>query len=189
MAVGAIDGTSHEINRPVNNQGLFYSGHRRSHCIHTQIVVDNTGRIRHIDSGFLGHQNDAQQFRLMQEIGIGGQLPFPDNCTLLADEIYPNRHPVITPFSDVQIQTVQGNQRLRALRLNRHVNSYRITVEHAICELKVYRCISSIWKYLRRRLSRTVKECLTSMQEKIQWVNCVISSSRVILIVYSVIVI
>ena len=78
----------------------------------------------------------------MQEIGIGGQLPFPDNCTLLADKKYPNPHPVITPFLGVQIRTMQGNQQLRALRLNRHVYSYRITVEHAICELRVYRCIS-----------------------------------------------
>ena len=52
MAVAAIDGTSHEINRPVNNQGQFYSGHSHYHCVHTQIVVDNTDRIRHIESGF-----------------------------------------------------------------------------------------------------------------------------------------
>ena len=98
LAVRAINGTSHEIHRPVNNQEQFYSRHRYYHCIHTQIVVDNIGRIRHTE-GFLGHKNDAQQFRLMQEIGIGGQLPFPDNCALLADKIYPNRHPVISPFS------------------------------------------------------------------------------------------
>ena len=45
LAVGAIDGKSHEINRPVNNQEQFYYGHRHYHCIHTHIVVDNTGRI------------------------------------------------------------------------------------------------------------------------------------------------
>ena len=31
LAVEVIDGTSHEINRPVNNQEQFYSGHRHYH--------------------------------------------------------------------------------------------------------------------------------------------------------------
>ena len=95
----------------------------------------------------------------MQEIGIGGQLPSADNCALLADKIYPNRHPLITPFSGAQIRTMQGNLQPRALRLNSDVNSYTITVEHAICELKIYRCISGIWRHPRRRLSRTMKVC------------------------------
>jgi len=30
-----------------------------------EVMVDSTGRIRHIETGFLGHQNDAQQFNLM----------------------------------------------------------------------------------------------------------------------------
>ncbi|MES9881481.1 MAG: transposase family protein [Sedimenticola sp.] len=35
--VAAIDGTSHEIQIPTNHQQLFYSGHRKFHCIHTQV--------------------------------------------------------------------------------------------------------------------------------------------------------
>jgi hypothetical protein len=26
----------------------------------SQVIIDNTGEIRHIECGFLGHQNDAQ---------------------------------------------------------------------------------------------------------------------------------
>ena len=51
-----------------------------------------------IESGFLGHQNDAQQFMVMRQIGNDVSLPFPDNCFLLGDKIYPNRHPVMTPY-------------------------------------------------------------------------------------------
>jgi hypothetical protein len=54
------------------------------------VVVDNTGKICHIQSGFLGHQNDAQQFRLMPQIGHNQELDFPQNVVLLADKIYPN---------------------------------------------------------------------------------------------------
>jgi hypothetical protein len=60
------------------------------HVIHTQVVVDNTEKIFHIQSGFLGHQNDAQHFRLMPQIGHNQELDFPQNVVLLADKIYLN---------------------------------------------------------------------------------------------------
>jgi hypothetical protein len=41
------------------------------------MVVDNTGKICHIQSGFLGHQSDAQHFRLMPQIGHNQELDFP----------------------------------------------------------------------------------------------------------------
>ena len=47
-AVGAIDGTSHEIYRPSTEpQHLFYSGHRKYHAIHSQVIVDTYGKIRY----------------------------------------------------------------------------------------------------------------------------------------------
>ena len=48
-AMGAIDGTSHRINRPSTEpQEQYYSGYRNCHAIHTQIVTDNDGVIIHI---------------------------------------------------------------------------------------------------------------------------------------------
>ena len=44
--VGAIDGTSHRIYMPKRNQQLYYSGHRKCHCLHTQVkwlnIIINT---------------------------------------------------------------------------------------------------------------------------------------------------
>jgi hypothetical protein len=58
--VGAIDGTSHAIQRPsAEPERLFYSGHRHYHCLHTQIIIDNNNNICYIHSGFLGHLNDS----------------------------------------------------------------------------------------------------------------------------------
>jgi hypothetical protein len=57
-----------------------------------QVVIDNTGEIRHIECGFLGHQNDAQQFRLMRQ--IGQDLPFPRSFELSAFSLPPIRFPV-----------------------------------------------------------------------------------------------
>lgn len=40
-AVGEINGTSNRIYIPSTEpQRLYYSGHRRYHCVHTQIVID-----------------------------------------------------------------------------------------------------------------------------------------------------
>ena len=81
-AVSAIDGTSHEIYRPMNEpQQQFYSGNRSHHCLHTQMVVDATGIIRYFESGFMGHLNDAQTFGFMRK--IGEELCFSEQCVLL----------------------------------------------------------------------------------------------------------
>ena len=72
---GTIYGTSYENYSPmIEPQRLNYSGNRLYNAIHTQVIVDNTGLIRCVESGFMGHQNDAQQFVLM--VNIGTDLPF-----------------------------------------------------------------------------------------------------------------
>ena len=39
----------------------------------------------------------------MQQIGVNGQLHFPEDCVLLADKIYPNRHSTVMLFTTQQI--------------------------------------------------------------------------------------
>lgn len=114
-AVGAIDGTSFEIYRPKTEpQELYYSGYRHFYAIHAQIIVDNLGKIRYIKCGFPGHQNDAQRYALLPNIA-GRELPFPEECVLLADKIYPNRYPIVTPFTSQQInrETPQVRRKYR----------------------------------------------------------------------------
>jgi hypothetical protein len=48
---------------------LYFSGHRHFHAIHTQVIIDNAGYICYAEARFLGHQNDAKQFTMMQQIG------------------------------------------------------------------------------------------------------------------------
>ena len=158
VAVGAIDGTSHEVYKPgTEPQEQYFSGHRQYHAIHSQVIVGNSGVIRHVESGFLGHQNDAQQFRLMRQIGI--DLPFPDQCFLLGDKIYPNGHPIITQYTAAQMRRKHGRQRRQCRKLNRYIGRYRVCVEQAIGELKCYRSISSVWRQRRSALPRVVNIC------------------------------
>jgi len=58
-------------------------------------MVDNTGKIRNIECDVIGHLNDAQLCAIMRS--IGKDLPFPDECVLLGDTIYSNRHRIVTP--------------------------------------------------------------------------------------------
>lgn len=81
-------------NRRTVSNNIYYSGHRKHHCLHTQVVIDNTGWIPHVKCGFLWHMNDTQNYCFVQEMPI--DLPLPDNRFLLAANIYPNGYPVLS---------------------------------------------------------------------------------------------
>ncbi|CAG2205556.1 unnamed protein product [Mytilus edulis] len=158
FAVGAIDGTSTEIYRPITEpQEQYYSGYRQYHCIHTQVVISNEGRICYVECGFHGHQNDAQQYMLMRN--IGQQLPFPDELFLLGDKIYPNRHLVLTAYTRQQIVRKPRNMQRKCRKLNRLITHYRVKVEHAIGELKKYKVMGTLWRHPRQRLTSVVTIC------------------------------
>ena len=98
----------------------------------------------------MGHQNDAQQFGLMQQI-----------CTDRSQ---------ITAFCYVTKVTKRGtlyllhillhiwdenmvNKKRQALRFNRYLGHYRVKVEHAIGEIKCYRSVGTIWCHPRRAVT------------------------------------
>ena len=58
--------------------------------------------IRHVHSGFLGHENDAGTYQQIGSIGAGWHLYFPADCFLLANDIYPNEHPLVTAYTSLQ---------------------------------------------------------------------------------------
>ena len=122
-AVGAIDGTSHQIFKPMTiPQQLFYSWYRKYNANHAQIVSDKDSNICFISSGFPGYLGYAQQFNMTAQIG-GDQLPFPDQCILLVDKIYPNRYPLMTPYTAQQIARRQDVLEQRKCRkLNTLIN-------------------------------------------------------------------
>ena len=119
--------------------------------------MDVSGLLRYVESGYSGHLNDAQQYGLMAQ--VGDDLPFPNELILLGDKIYPNRDPIMTPYTAVQLLRKEPRERRKCRKLNRRIRRYRTSVEHGIADLKVYRCISSIWRQNRRQLSCAVNIC------------------------------
>ena len=59
------------------------------------MVVDATGIIRYVESGFMGYLNDAQTFGLMCRIGT--ELCFPEQNVLLGDKINRIGNCIMTP--------------------------------------------------------------------------------------------
>ena len=114
------------------------------------MVVDATGIIRYIESGFMGHLNDAQTFGLMRRIVT--ELCFPEQCVLLGDKIYPNGNCIMTPYTAAQL--ARKEDRMKRKRY------YRIGVEHAFAELKQYKITSSVWRHPRPLLSQLVTTCV-----------------------------
>ena len=168
VCFGAIDGTSHAIYRPMNEpQEQFYSGHRHTHCLHTQILIDNKKHIRFVRSGFLGHQNDAQQYALLPSIGPGQELDFPRDCVILADKIYPNRQPIITPYKRHQLRQKPRRERRKCKKLNTRMSACRVYVEHVIRKLKSFKVIGSVWRHPREKLNKIVELCAGLVERQI----------------------
>ena len=81
----AVDGTCHRVHTTqIKPQEQFYSGHRKCHVIHTQIIMDTYGIIVHTESNCHGHMNDAQQllFVLMTRRFPDEEIRFPVVCHL-----------------------------------------------------------------------------------------------------------
>ena len=155
-AVAAIDGTSHHIYRPQTEpQALYYSGHRHYHCIHTMVIIDNSNTLRFVQSGFLGHQNDAQILNFTPTIGENQDLPFSNECVILGDKIFPNRDPFVT----AEINRRPAHQQRQCRKLNAKINKYRVNVEHVIREIKLYRAIGTLWRHPRYKIRQTVNIC------------------------------
>ena len=168
--VGAIDGTSTKIYRPQTEpQRLYYSGHRKYHAIHTQVIIDSFGIIRHVECGFLGHLNDAQQYRLMASIGPREELKFPGDCLLLADKIYPNGYPLMTPYTRQQISRRPIHVQRKCKKLNKRIQAHRVSVEHSIGQLKQYKILNTVWRHPRRMLKDVCEICagLTCRRQQI----------------------
>ncbi|CAC5413927.1 unnamed protein product [Mytilus coruscus] len=132
--VGMIDGTSHEILIPSTEpQQDFYR--------------------------FLGHDNDANAYHRIGPIGPGDALDFPPQCYILADSIYPNGYPLVTPFKSVEIiRQTRAEKRFRR-KFNILHRNLRVYVEHVIKEIKTFKVIGSLFRHPRWKLSSIVELC------------------------------
>ncbi len=134
------------------DQREFYSGYRHMHCFHTMVVISNEFKVVMARGGYTGRNNDAGIYRLMRQ-----HVRLPRNLYLLGDTIFPNGHPVITPYSRAQLNAVRNTPRYQQrLRINRTIRSYRPRVENAIKWLKDFNILHYMYRHNRDKQSMIV---------------------------------
>ena len=166
--VGCIDGTSHEILTPEDDNRTYYSGHRRYQCIHTQVIIDNNQNIRYVHSGIEGHENDAQSYRKMPKMGPDGSaLYIPEDCWILADGIYPCEAPIITTLRKNQMALDDPEENARRIAFNDEARAHRVYVEHVIGKLKTFRVIGTVYRHQRDCFRQIVEICASLSQRRV----------------------
>ena len=84
---------------------------------------------------------------LMRQIEI--DLPFPHDLYLLGNIIYPDRHPIMTPYTRQQVAIEPANVQQKCRKINKHITEYGVKVEHAIGDLKRYNILGRLWRHKR----------------------------------------
>lgn len=79
--------------------------------------------------------NDAAQFHELPLIGPGLACDFPPDAYLLADKMYPNQYPLMSPFNVNQFGN-NGPDRDAKIIFNTEFARCRVFIEHAISYFK-----------------------------------------------------
>ena len=122
------------------------------HCFHTMVVITNNFKVVMAKGGYSGRNNDAGIFRLMRRY-----VRLPRNLYLLGDTIFPNGHPLITPYSRRQINAVRNTPLYqRRIAANRTIRKYRPRVENAIKWLKDFNILHYMYRHDRDEQAQIV---------------------------------
>lgn len=160
-AVAAVDATIHRCWRPLINQGQYYRGDKACHFMLTQGTVDPAGYFIDVEAGFRGGMNDTGIFNISR---LGrGDIVLPAWAVVLANGGYPNRAPLLRPYTDAQ---AAGNPQL--LEINEAQRACRSEVERAFRRLKVYRVGSRVWAGRKAFLAVVIEvaTCLTNKNHR-----------------------
>lgn len=104
---GFIDGTARPIARPQTDQRLFYSGHKRQHCLKFQSVVCPNGLIVHMFGPLEGCRHDSRMLSLSGLVNqIRNSRRLRDYC-LFGDHAYPLRAEIICPYKGANLTNEQ----------------------------------------------------------------------------------
>ncbi len=135
-------------------QKQYYSGKRKTHTIKTQIVVSETGRIRHVADSMPGSTHDLT---LLRESGLTDELP--EGLTVMADTGYlglqndfPGRS-VALPYRPKAKGQLTPEEKLH----NHLLSRIRVVVENTLCELKHFQVLAARFRHSLERHSQITR--------------------------------
>ncbi|CAH3163303.1 unnamed protein product, partial [Porites lobata] len=130
---GFIDGTAQQIARPLRNQQIMFSGHKRIHCIKFQSVMAPNGLIAHLYGPLEGKRHDAFM------LGVSGLLPQLERITkpdgepyvVYGDPAYGISRHIIAPFRGAHLTPLQQ-------QFNSDMSKVRASVEWGFGKISQY---------------------------------------------------
>lgn len=141
-----IDATEQRTQRALRYaiQKLYYSGKRKTHTIKTQIVVSETGRIRHVADSVPGATHDLT---LLRQSGVPAALP--EGVTVMGDTGYrglqkdfPARS-VALPYRPKDKQQLTLEEKFH----NHLISRIRVVVENTLCQLKHFQALVARFRH------------------------------------------
>ncbi|CAB3981116.1 Hypothetical predicted protein [Paramuricea clavata] len=149
---GFIDGTARPIARPVRNQNVMYSGHKRVHCIKFQSLIAPNGLIVNLFGPIEGRRHDAFM------LGVSGLLPQLERITkpngepyvIYGDPAYGISTHVIPPFRGAHFTQLQQ-------KFNRKMSEVQVSVEWGFGKILQYFAYLDFRKNLKVLLQPVAK--------------------------------
>ena len=117
---GFIDGTAREIARPTRDERLFYSGHKRMHCLKFQSIVTPDGIIAQLYGPVEGRRHDLFLVRDSDIVSTLSLPPF-DDYVLYGDPGYISDSIMVAPF--------KGKLTPEQQEFNARMSGVRVAVE------------------------------------------------------------
>ena len=147
---GFVDGTARPIARPVKNQSVVYSGHKRYHCLKFQVetpfssihannvfclqcVTAPNGLIAHMYGPIAGRRHDAYMLRVSGLENKLATITKPDNSPYIiyGDPAYGLSRTILAPYRGCQLTTQQKD-------FNKAMSSVRVSVEWTLGKIVTY---------------------------------------------------
>lgn len=150
-----VDGTYARVQRPGEDQRMYYSGKRRTHAYVVTVIANKNHLILHAGRAFPGSTHDMTMVRQdmpgwgrWAEAMADPDTPEAERLTVVADLGYMGLDKVL-PGARVVLPRKRppgGSLTMGQMKWNEMMGRVRITVENAICRLKQNRKISELYR-------------------------------------------
>ena len=149
-----IDGTERRIRRPKNaaQQKTKYSGKKKTHTVKNNVITEKrTGKIKGLSATVNGKKHD-------KKLADEQDLQFPENSTLWQDTGFQGYAPVNVTISQPRKKPRGGELTLEEKARNTAISKQRITVEHSIGGVKVFRIVGQVFRNVKTSFDDLVME-------------------------------
>lgn len=130
--IGIVDCTEHEIAKPKNNelQRQTYSGKSKANVLKTITVIDRSGKIIWIETGYYGKMNDLQVFKSTNLYLKSGEYLDGDQF-LIGDGVFKGCSKLLISYDNIKDDHLKTE-------FNLAFTSFRLSVEDAIGRIKMW---------------------------------------------------